>query len=67
MRVNEKKERVQAVGCTELPPNALRDAIKAHNFFRGKWRSAILIEFISVCKILLHFALFHFISEFQFT
>ena len=41
VRVNEKRERVQAVGCTDLPPNALRVAIKAHNFYRGKWRSAM--------------------------
>ena len=38
VRVNEKKDRVEAVGSTVLPPNALRDAIKAHNFFRGTWR-----------------------------
>ena len=38
VRVNEKKDRVKAIGSTVLPPNALRDAIKAHNFFRGTWR-----------------------------
>ena len=38
VRVNEKKDRVKSIGSTVLPPNALRDAIKAHNFFRGTWR-----------------------------
>jgi hypothetical protein len=45
VRVNEKKDRVEAVGSTVLPPNALRDAIKAHNFFRGTWR------FVCVCVL----------------
>jgi hypothetical protein len=45
VRVNEKKDRVEAVGSTVLPPNALRDAIKAHNFFRGTWRCVCVCFF----------------------
>ena len=37
-RVKEKKQRVSQMGSAPLAPNALKDAIKAHNYFRGKWR-----------------------------
>jgi hypothetical protein len=54
VRVNEKIERVEAVGSTVLPPNALRDAIKAHNFFRGTWRCVCVCVYVCmrvyVCK-----------------
>lgn len=37
-RVSEKKKRVALMGSAPLPPDAFKNAIKAHNFFRAKWR-----------------------------
>ena len=37
-RVSEKKKRAALMGSAPLPPDAFKNAIKAHNFFRAKWR-----------------------------
>ena len=37
-RVSEKKRRVALMTSAPLPPDALKNAIKSHNFFRAKWR-----------------------------
>ena len=37
-RVSEKKKRVALMTSAPLPPDALKNAIKSHNFFRAKWR-----------------------------
>ena len=37
-RVSEKKKRVALMTSAPLPPDALINAIKSHNFFRAKWR-----------------------------
>lgn len=38
-RVAEKSHRASSITSTKLSPFALKDAIKAHNFFRNKWRT----------------------------
>jgi hypothetical protein len=38
-RVAEKSQRANSITSTKLAPHALKDAIKAHNFFRAKWRT----------------------------
>ena len=33
-----KRGRVEALGSSTMAPDALKEAVKAHNYFRDKWR-----------------------------
>jgi hypothetical protein len=62
-RNTEKEKRVAAISATNLPPNALKDMIKAYNISRGHWRARkeACMEVVDVIRYDDKFYLYNFV------